>query len=225
MGLDDSPAPRPSSGKGIDLGPEDQGHVQQPSSPTGPDPNLNSDRWVSLDDLYHPATQKDVGLAPEHQQQPSTVSPTGFDLDPPPYPLAPIRVDNDYYVDLPSSPTESYSYSYPGAVAHSPPSGAGSPTVPEFKASGSPTVPEDEVVPGPPPSPSTDPELHLDHPSSSADLPAADSQPPSPDLLASIYTAKGKAKVSRRVSSPARDAGNAAQRELQSAGRSLDPGE
>jgi len=81
---------------------------------------------------------------------------------------------------------------------------------------GSPNEPEDEVVPGPPPSP--DLELHLDHQSSSAD-----SQPV--DFQAAIYAAKGKAKESRRTSGTARDGGNAVQRELQPAERSLDPGE
>jgi hypothetical protein len=70
--------------------------------------------------------------------------------------------------------------------------------------------PDDDVVHEPPPSP--DPELHLDHQSLSAD-----SQPV--DLLAAIYAAKGKAKETRRISSTARDVGNAAQRELQPAER------
>jgi hypothetical protein len=86
---------------------------------------------------------------------------------------------------------------------------------------GSPTEPEDGAVPGPPPSP--DPEHHLDHQSSRADLPGADSQ--LVDLLAAIYAAKGKAKQSCRVSGTTRDVENVAQRELQPAERSLDPRE
>jgi hypothetical protein len=42
---------------------------------------------------------------------------------------------------------------------------------------------------------------------------------------AAIYAAKGKAKQLRRVSGTARDVANAAQRKLQPAERSLDPGE
>ena len=68
--------------------------------------------------------------------------------------------------------------------------------------------------------PSSDPELHLDHLSLSADA-----QPV--DLQAAIYAAKGKAKESRGIPGTARDAGNAAptDSELQIAERSLDPGE
>jgi len=71
---------------------------------------------------------------------------------------------------------------------------------------GSPKEPEDGVVPGP------------DHQSLSAD-----SQPEDPQ--AAIYAAKGKAKESRHISGTARHVGIAAQRELQPAERSLDPGE
>ena len=89
---------------------------------------------------------------------------------------------------------------------------------------GSPTEPKKEVVPEPPPTPSTDPELHLDYQSLSAtDIPAADSQPV--NLQAAIYVAKSKAKESRRSFGTARDVVNAAQRELQPTERSLDPGE
>jgi hypothetical protein len=79
--------------------------------------------------------------------------------------------------------------------------------------------PEYDVIHEPAPTPElTDPELHSDHQSSSAD-----SEPV--DLLAAIYAAKGKAKESRHISGTARDVGNAVQRELQPAERSLDPGE
>ena len=80
---------------------------------------------------------------------------------------------------------------------------------------GSSTESDDEGVHRPPPSPElTDPELHLDHQSLSAD-----SQPV--DLLAAIYAAKGKAKKLRPISGTAEDVGNAAQaaRELQLAER------
>jgi hypothetical protein len=74
--------------------------------------------------------------------------------------------------------------------------------------------------PGPSDPELTDPELHLDHQSLSTD---SDSEPGDPQ--AAIYAAKGKAKLSRRISGTARNVGNAAQRELQSDERSLDPGE
>jgi hypothetical protein len=67
----------------------------------------------------------------------------------------------------------------------------------------------------------TDPELHLDHQLLSTD---SDSQPMD-HLQAAIYAAKGKAKELRRIPGTARDVGNADQRELQPAERSLDPGE
>ncbi len=104
----------------------------------------------------------------------------------------------------PASPKE-FGQAHEYQVEHSP-----SPNL------GSPKEPEDEVVPRPRPSP--DPELHLGHQSL-----GADSQPV--DLQAAIYAAKGKAKESRRISSTTTDVGNVAQRELQPAERSLDPGE
>jgi len=64
----------------------------------------------------------------------------------------------------------------------------------------------------------TDPELHLDHQSSSSDSEPVDPQ-------AALYAAKGKAKELRRTPGTARDVGNADQSELQPAERSLDPGE
>jgi hypothetical protein len=66
------------------------------------------------------------------------------------------------------------------------------------------------VFHAPPPSPeSVDPELPslADHQSLSTD---SNSEPV--DLLAAIYAAKGKAKVSRRISGTTRDVGNAARR-------------
>jgi hypothetical protein len=76
--------------------------------------------------------------------------------------------------------------------------------------------PEDPVLPGKPTSP--DPEIPLDPLSSNAD-----SQPV--DLQAAIYAAKGKAKESRHISGTARDTGNAAERDLHHAERSLKEGE
>ena len=93
-------------------------------------------------------------------------------------------------------------------------------TPPPLPNLGPPKEPENEVLPGPLPNP--DPEHNSGHQSSSAD-----SQPVDPEAAAAAarYALKGKAKVERRVSGTARDVGNAAQRELQSAERSLDPGE
>jgi hypothetical protein len=72
--------------------------------------------------------------------------------------------------------------------------------------------PSNPSLPTEPPSTaeSTDPELN-----------PADGQAMDPQ--AAIYATKGKAKQLRRVSGTARDVGNAAQRELQPAERSLDP--
>jgi hypothetical protein len=140
--------------------------------------------------------------------------------------------DWNYWMNLEDSPSpgpvspEEFGQAHEYQVEDSPSPGAGSPTEPEHEVVtppspnlGSPKEPEDEVVHGPPPSPElTDPELHLDHQSLNAD-----SQPV--DLQAAIYAAKGKAKVSRRISGTPRDVGNVAQRELQPAERSLDPEE
>ena len=118
--------------------------------------------------------------------------------------------------------------SSPGSEVLSPSPGAGSPTWPEHGSSSesehgtstepkhrTSTEPEHEVVHGRPPSLElTDPE----HQSLSAN-----SQPV--DLQAIIYAAKGKAKESPHISGTARYVGEEAQRELQPAERSLDPGE
>jgi hypothetical protein len=108
----------------------------------------------------------------------------------------------------PSLSTDSDSSGTPTEPEHEVVTGPPSPNL------GSPKEPEDEVAPGPSPSP--DAELHSDHQS----LGAASQQA---DLLGAIYAAKGKAKVSRRISGTARDVGNAAQRELEPAERSLGP--
>jgi hypothetical protein len=130
--------------------------------------------------------------------------------DPPPQgPVSPKEFGqaHAYYPDPPST----------SGYAPGPP-----PTMPEPKHEletpppsnlGSPKEPEEEVAPRPATSP------HLDDQSLSADT-----QPV--DLQAAIYAVKGKAKESRRISGTPRDVGNhAAQRDLQPAERSLDPGE
>ncbi|KAN0123184.1 hypothetical protein V8E52_003137 [Russula decolorans] len=71
-------------------------------------------------------------------------------------------------------------------------------------------------------------------PSTSAELPTGPEHEGNPgsnkepeydvDPQAALYAAKGKAKELRRISGTTRDAGNAAQRELQPDERSLDPG-
>jgi hypothetical protein len=94
---------------------------------------------------------------------------------------------------------------------------------------GSPKEPENEVVPGPPPTPeSTDPELHSDPQSLSTAVQPEDLRAAmyaNEDLRASMYAAKGKAKESRSIVGTARVVEDAAQKELQPAERSLDPGE
>jgi hypothetical protein len=95
--------------------------------------------------------------------------------------------------------TKIYAHSDPGTVAYSRLPGAGSPAELEDGV---------DHVPLPPPDPElTAPELQLDHQSLGTD--------PQPDLSAAAYAAKGKAKVSRRVSGTAIDVGNVAERELQ----------
>lgn len=90
-----------------------------------------------------------------------------------------------------------------GQVEHAslPPSSGHAPSRPSPGA-GSPTETENDVVPRSSTSP--DPELHLDHQSSSAGTQPVDNQ------VAIYDDAKGKAKVSRRISGSARDVGNAA---------------
>jgi len=84
----------------------------------------------------------------------------------------------------------------------------------------SPPEPEHEVATTPPSPNLGSPKELEDHQSLSAD---SDPQPVDPQ--AAIYAAKGKAKESRRISGTARDVGIEAQRELQPAERSLDPGD
>jgi len=109
------------------------------------------------------------------------------------------------------APSRPKFYFPPGSNAPPPSPGAGLPTWPKH---GSSTEPEYEVLHGQPPSPElTDPE----HQSLSTN-----SQPI--DLQSIIYAAKGKATESRHISGTARDVGGEAQREMQLAKRSLDPG-
>jgi hypothetical protein len=115
--------------------------------------------------------------------------------------------DWNYWMNLkdppsprPASPNEFDQAHEHYQVGHSSSPSAGSLTESE---------PDDDVVHELPPGP--DPgELHLDHQSLTADFGPV-------DLLAAIYAAKGKAKETRRISSTARDVGDAAQRELQPA--------
>jgi hypothetical protein len=104
----------------------------------------------------------------------------------------------------------------PSTEFHYPGSPKTPPTTESYSYPGPPTAPENEVVPEPAQSP--DSELQLDRPSLSAD-----EQPV--DLGAIIYTAKGKTKQMRHISGTTKGIGNADQRELQPAERSLDPGE
>jgi hypothetical protein len=152
---------------------------------------------------------------------------------PPPYPLSSTEFDKDHDVNLPpslaQSPTELYSYPFPGSVAPPTSPGARLPTVPEHEpahptftdtgSEGEPEYeaaaslpleleplkePEHEAISGPPPSPN--PEFRLDHQS-----PSTDSQPVDPAAV--LYGMKGKAKQLEpsRFSGTATDVENAAQ--------------
>jgi hypothetical protein len=243
----DAPSPpKPSSPNEFGPAPKHQVGDAWVRPSTGPDPDLDSNRWVSLDDLMvrpasakedtapaHPDTDSDPNLMAAHQ--------------PPPYPLSWTDFGNDHDANQPlayaPAATDFYSYSYPGSVNHPPLPGTGSSTVPEHEevtppspGAGLPTVPEHEdetpsspnlgspkeaeheVVPGPPSTPeSTDPE---DPQSLSAGVQPEDLRAAmyaNEDLQAAIYAAKGKGKESRSIAGTARVVGNAAQRELQPA--------
>ena len=238
-----SPEPGPWT-EGIGMGPEYQAGHAQPNlgSPTGADDGSNWDHWterinspelrpwtegtspgpeyqdnsLTSSPISLTESNSDRNLMAAHQLPPYPPSPTEFDMALHST-LPPIKTDRDPYANPPSSPTDLYTYSYPGTVAHTLPSGTDLPAVPDH-----------EVVP---PTPSTNPELYLDPPSSStadlpaADLPATDSQ--LEDDQARRYALKGKAKVLdfRRVSGTTREIRNGAQKELQSAERSLDAGQ
>jgi hypothetical protein len=214
-------------------------HAPQPNPKegpsTGPDPNFDWDDWMNLEDTQPPklGSSKESGLTREKQVEHAQKPNPGLSKDP----------DSEWISldDLPpprlALPEEfghesGHEYVTVDRVDHGQQSNPGPSTKPEHEVVtaplpnlGSPKVsdsePEDrEVVARPPPS--SDPEVHLDHQSSSED-----SQPEDPQAAvdAARYAAKGKAKVERRISGTARDVGNAAQKELQPVERSLDPRE
>jgi hypothetical protein len=120
-------------------------------------------------------------------------------------------------VNPPSPPPRIYSQSDPGSspLSYSPRptriysySDAGSPNEPASPDAELRKLPEEGMLIGPPPSPaSTDPDVQFDHQSSST---APGAQPVNPEAQDLAYSLKGKGKVLRRVSSTARDVGNAA---------------
>jgi hypothetical protein len=192
--------------------------VQQPNpgssnpGPSNPGPSADSDfDWNYWTNLVNPpplrvlAPPKEPGLAHENQvkdvQQPSRPGPSDLDS-------GWMSLD-----DLSGGPPRLAASPEEFGQAHEYQAGHVQPSNP-----GPSTEPKDEgVPPGSPPLPN--PEPGLDHQSSSED-----SQPLDPQAAA-LYAAKGKAKQLRRVSGTIRDVGNAAQRELQFAERSLDPRE
>ena len=220
--------PKPSSPNEFGLAPEHQ--VTNPWA-TGPDPGLDSNRWVSLDDLFaRPASAKENTAPAQHLDTKPDSDPNLMAAhQPPPYPLSSTEFGKDHDVNQPLSyapeATDFYSYSYPGSVAHPPSLGAGSSTVPEHEEVtpsspnlGSPKEPENEVVPRPPPTPESSDPQSLSTAVQPEDLRAA--MYGNEDLQASMYAAKGKGKESRSITSTAGAVGNAAQRELQPAERS-----
>jgi hypothetical protein len=163
--------------------------------------------------------------------RPSAVSPGGFGMD---YafstPLLPQRVPEpkpDLTIDPSADPSFDWAHwmnaeDPPTEIqlaetnwhnvdpAHPPSTSGHAPGPP-------PTAEEDEAVTPPPPDLGSqkEPEYQVDH-----GTPLSPDNEPE-DLQAAIYAAKGKAKVPGTV----RDVGNAAQRELHPAERSLDSGE
>ncbi|KAI0283723.1 hypothetical protein BGY98DRAFT_1093809 [Russula aff. rugulosa BPL654] len=95
-------------------------------------------------------------------------------------------------------------------------SDAGSPNEPASPDADWRKLPEGGMLVGPPPSPAAtdDPDLQFDHQSSST---APGVQPVVLDAQDLAYTLKGKGKVLRRVSSTARDVGNAAEERVAAA--------
>ena len=246
--LEDPPPPGPASLKEVGQAHEIQAeHVQQPNAGPSTDPDFDWDYWSKLEDppLPGPASPKEVSQAPGNQaedvQQPNAGPSTSSDFDwnywskledpPPTRPASQKEVDQaheiqaehvqqpnagpstdsdfdwDYWSKLedppPSNPRLSTQLdSDPSLmVAHQPPPYPPPPTELEHEVApplpnlGSPETPEDEM---------TEDEMARQ---------------------AAIYAAKGKAKVLRRISGTASSVGNAAQRELQHAERSLDPRE
>ena len=185
-------------------------NVQQPKP--GPSTDSNSD-WISLDDLLpaRPASQKEFGQAHEYQVGHLQQLKPGPEADP--------NFDWNYWMNVEDPPLRPASSKplNPGPSNAGPSNLAPSDPAPSDLRPSSPGPSN----PGPsnPGLPATEPELHSDHQSLSAE-----SQPE--DLEAAItYALKGKAKESRSISGTASDVGNAAQRELQPAERSPNPGE
>ena len=237
--FDDPPTPRPASQN--DLAPEYQGgHVQQPNpkplTDPDPDPDLDWNRWMGLDDplapSLRPESPKEIGLAPEqqveHVQQPdpgtsSSAPPvpdhesTNVVQSPAPNPAS--STGNPGSLVEPSSSTAPVqgSWDHFNAVWDDlwwyKPGANPRPATPPSPDLGSPKEPENEVVPGPPPTPeSTDPsDPHsLGVGVQPEDLRAA--LYGNENLQDAMYAEKGKAKDSRSISGTARDVGNAAQR-------------
>jgi hypothetical protein len=192
----EDPAPRPASPKELGQAHENP-HVQQPNSGPSTDSDFDWNYWANLEDPPppRPASQKEFGQAHGYQVEHVQQLKPGPSTDP--------DFDWNYWTNLedplplrPASSRPSNPLAGPSNPGPSNPlAGPSNPGLP------------------------TEPELHSDHQSSSAD-----SQPE--DLEAAItYAWKGKAKESRSNSGTASDVGNAAQRELQPAERPLDPGE
>jgi hypothetical protein len=210
--------------------------LMESSSPSSTASSTLSESDFELSVLYE-LDELPVPVTGEHAPQqnpkkrPLTDPDPDFDwnywmnLEDPP-PLRPVKLpkesgkDNEYQVEYVQQPDPEPStdsdfgwnhYPVPVSAMHAPPTSAGLPTEPEHEVvtppiPGSKKEPEYDVFHGPRPSPgSADPELPSDHQSL-----GTDSQPV--DLRAAIYAAKGKAKVSRRISGTTRDVGNAAQR-------------
>jgi hypothetical protein len=229
MNLEDSPPPGlapPKRPKLFDHENQvEHASVQQPNpgpsnpGPSNPgpsaDPHFDWNYWTNLVNLPPlrvvplrvVPSPKEPGLAHENQvehvQQPSRPGPSS-DLDSGWMSLDDLAPGGP--PRLAASPEE-FGQAHEYQAGHVQPSNPGPSTEPK----------DEGVPPGSPPLP--DPERGLDHQSSSED-----SQPVDPQAAAT-YAAKGKAKQLRRVSGTMRGVGNAAQRELQLAERSLDPRE
>jgi len=162
-----------------------------------------------VDDLWSYMRGDDL-LYPDHKFTEAQPNPnSGLSI----HPLADPNFDWNYWAnaeDPPPRPVALKEVGQASGYAPSPPLAEPEHQVvspsSQLSSLGLPKEPEDHVVPGP------------DHQSLSADSQWDDRQ-------AAIYAAKGKAKVTRRISGTAGDVGNAAQRELQPAERSLDPGQ
>ena len=180
--------------------------------------DIDRDFWVNAESSprQSPAPPKELATYYLHSSQSGS---TELDSDrdlmvaEQPYSLSGTKFhDEDQNVYPPSPPPRIYSHSDPGTPTPY------SPRPTEYHPYSYPVTPkelaEDETVFGPQASPTsaadTSPNFQLDHQELSTNSP---SQPV--NLMDAIYKAKGKEKVSRRISGTARDVGNAAQRELQ----------